>query len=326
MPLPLPNLDDRTWEDLVQEGRALIPGWSPVWTNYNPSDPGITLIELFAYLSEMLMYQLNRISDANRLEFLRLINGPGWELKDGDDLRAAEQGTLRAYRQIARAVTPGDFEELAVAVNNTLDPSSNERIARVSCVARRNLPQDWEGATPADSSADPSSADMSLVVMGQTPGDPSPSLLERVRVALEPARLLTVRLHVTGPRFVRVSVRLALRAQSRGQAEIVKKDAVDALHSFFDPLRGGQDGKGWPFGRDVYISEVYQVLLARVQGVEQVSPIIDRAHGLTIPELSVDAADQKRLLHNGLQEVEAVDLGPGELVQVGDIDIAVVLG
>ena len=104
MPLPLPNLDDRTWEDLVQEGRALIPGWSPVWTNYNPSDPGITLIELFAYLSEMLMYQLNRISDANRLEFLRLINGPGWELKDGDDLRAAEQGTLRAYRQIARAV------------------------------------------------------------------------------------------------------------------------------------------------------------------------------------------------------------------------------
>jgi hypothetical protein len=318
MPLPLPNLDDRTWKDLAEEGRALIPAWSPEWTNYNPSDPGITLIELFAHLSEMLMYRLNRISDENRVKFLRLINGPGWELRG--DLRRAERETLQAWRQIARAVTPGDFEELALAVNDTLDISSGERIGRVNCVAGRNLPQDWEGAPPADSSAD-----VSVVVMGHAAGVPSPWLLEQVRRALEPKRLLTVRVHVSGPRFVGVDVHLALTAQNRAQAEVVRERASRALRSFFDPLRGGQDGRGWPFGRDMYVSEVYQ-LVARVEGVDQVLPRVNRADGRLMPELHVGAADQKRLLRNRLNEIEAVDLGPGELIQAGDIDIAMIPG
>ena len=60
MPLPLPNLDDRSYTDLVEEARRLIPTYAPEWTNHNPSDPGIMLIELFAYLTEMLIYRLNR--------------------------------------------------------------------------------------------------------------------------------------------------------------------------------------------------------------------------------------------------------------------------
>jgi len=49
MPLTLPVLDDRSFDDLVAEARALIPALAPEWTNHNPSDPGITLIELFAW-------------------------------------------------------------------------------------------------------------------------------------------------------------------------------------------------------------------------------------------------------------------------------------
>jgi Baseplate J-like protein len=314
MPLPLPNLDDRTWKDLTEEGRSLIPAWSPEWTNYNPSDPGITFIELFAYLSEILIYRLNRVSDANRIEFLRLINGPRWEFKG--DLRRAERDSLRVYRQIARAVTPSDFEELALAVNDTLDVASGERIGRVNCVMARDLPLEWEGAPQGDSSAD-----VSVVVVGQVPGMPSPALLKRVREALEPARLLAVRVHVSGPRFVRVGVRLDVSPRNRVQAESVKERVVKELRRFFDPLRGGQDGRGWPFGRDVYLSEVYQVM-ARVEGVGQVLPRVDRAGARLMPELHVGAADQKRLLRNRLNELEAVDLGPGELVEAGDIDIA----
>lgn len=316
MPLPLPNLDDRTWKDLTEEGRSLIPAWSPEWTNYNPSDPGITLIELFAYLSEILIYRLNRVGDANRIDFLRLINGPVWEFKG--DLRLAERNSLRVYRQIARAVTPRDFEELALAVNDTLDAASGERIARVNCVMARNLRQEWEGGPESDSSAD-----VSVVVVGKAPGTPGSALLKRVREALEPARLLTVRVHVSGPRFVRVSVRLAVSPQNRTQGESVKERVVKELHRFFDPLSGGEDGRGWPFGRDVYLSEVYQVV-ARVEGVDQVLPRVDRAAARLIPELHVGAADQKRLLRNRLNELEAVDLGPGELVEAGDIDIALV--
>ena len=77
MPVDLPELDDRTYADLVEEALALVPAQAPEWTNHNPSDPGITLIESFAYLTEMLIYRLNRVSDDNLRAFLRLID-PEW--------------------------------------------------------------------------------------------------------------------------------------------------------------------------------------------------------------------------------------------------------
>jgi predicted phage baseplate assembly protein len=73
MPLLLPNLDDRTWADLVSEATSLIPVYGPEWTDQNYSDPGITLIELCAWIAEMDIYQLNQITDRERLRFLALV-------------------------------------------------------------------------------------------------------------------------------------------------------------------------------------------------------------------------------------------------------------
>jgi hypothetical protein len=73
MTLPLPHLDDRRWVDLVDEGRALIPVYAPQWTDHNIHDPGITLMELFAWLTEMDIYRVNRIPEAHRLKFLALV-------------------------------------------------------------------------------------------------------------------------------------------------------------------------------------------------------------------------------------------------------------
>jgi hypothetical protein len=73
MPLPLPNLDDRRWTDLTEEGRALIPRYARQWTDHNVSDPGITLIELFAWLTESSVYGLNRVTARHREKFLSLI-------------------------------------------------------------------------------------------------------------------------------------------------------------------------------------------------------------------------------------------------------------
>ena len=73
MPLPLPNLDDRRWSDLVEEGQALIPRYAPKWTDHNVHDPGITLIELFAWLTEANIYRLNRVSERHRRKFLSFI-------------------------------------------------------------------------------------------------------------------------------------------------------------------------------------------------------------------------------------------------------------
>lgn len=71
--VPLPNLDDRRWADLVQDGLSLIPAYSPAWTDENYSDPGITLAELFAWTTEASLYQINRISDSTRLLMLELV-------------------------------------------------------------------------------------------------------------------------------------------------------------------------------------------------------------------------------------------------------------
>jgi len=79
MPLPLPSLDDRRWADLVDEGRALVPRYAPQWSDHNIHDPGITLIELFAWLAESAVYRLNRIPPRHLRKFLALagIHAPG---------------------------------------------------------------------------------------------------------------------------------------------------------------------------------------------------------------------------------------------------------
>ena len=75
MPLPLPNLDDRTYDDIVAEAISLIPQEYPEWTDHNPSDTGIVLIELLAWLTEMVLYRVDRVGDRNIASFLSLLQG-----------------------------------------------------------------------------------------------------------------------------------------------------------------------------------------------------------------------------------------------------------
>ncbi len=72
--LPIPDLDDKTFEELFNEARARIPLYSPDWTDHNLSDPGITFIDLFAWLAEMQIYSLNLLPDRNYLKFLELLD------------------------------------------------------------------------------------------------------------------------------------------------------------------------------------------------------------------------------------------------------------
>lgn len=68
-----PRLDDRSFADLRAELIRRIPVHAPEWTDHNASDPGIALLELFAALGDNLLYRLNRVPEAARLEFLRLL-------------------------------------------------------------------------------------------------------------------------------------------------------------------------------------------------------------------------------------------------------------
>lgn len=71
--LPKENLDDRTFEDLVAECILRIPRYCPEWTDFNPSDPGITLIELFAWLTDQMLMRFNKVPRRNYITFLELL-------------------------------------------------------------------------------------------------------------------------------------------------------------------------------------------------------------------------------------------------------------
>ena len=60
--IPPPKLDDRSFHDIVEEAISMIPRYSPEWTNHNPSDPGITLIELAAWMTDLILHRLNQVA------------------------------------------------------------------------------------------------------------------------------------------------------------------------------------------------------------------------------------------------------------------------
>ncbi|TDD52758.1 putative baseplate assembly protein [Saccharopolyspora elongata] len=73
MALPLPNLDDRRFQELVDEAKRYVQQRAPEWTDHNVSDPGVTLIETFAHMVDQLIYRLNRVPEKNYLAFLDLL-------------------------------------------------------------------------------------------------------------------------------------------------------------------------------------------------------------------------------------------------------------
>jgi hypothetical protein len=71
--LPMPNLDDRLFAEIVDDARKNIPRLLPQWTDENAHDPGVTMIELFSWLTEMQQYYLNRVTAKNERKFLQLL-------------------------------------------------------------------------------------------------------------------------------------------------------------------------------------------------------------------------------------------------------------
>ncbi|MEB3216071.1 MAG: putative baseplate assembly protein [Nostocales cyanobacterium 94392] len=91
MPLQPPNLDDRRYNELFEELRSLIPQYAPEWTDHNLSDPGITMMQLFSWLGEIILFRLNRVPERNYIKFLQLI---GIEQKPATPAKAKLTFTL----------------------------------------------------------------------------------------------------------------------------------------------------------------------------------------------------------------------------------------
>jgi len=118
-----PNLDDlRFQKDLVDEARRRIIRYCPEWTDYNISDPGITLVELFAFMTEMLVYRLNRVPEKNYLKFLQMV---GMHPQPASSARTE----LTFYLSVPFPLNPGDDLQAVIpqGLEVTTRPTEEER-------------------------------------------------------------------------------------------------------------------------------------------------------------------------------------------------------
>jgi hypothetical protein len=286
MLLQLPKLDDRTYAELVAEARTLIPTYDLIWTDHNPSDPGITLIELFAWLTEMLIYRVDQIPDGHQLAFLRLLNGPDW--RPGPDLAEDIRASVIDLRRCYRAVTVDDYETLA--------RQASDQVGRAKCVPGRDLTIGTEEAR-----ATPRPGRVSLIIVPDHVNEqlqPDAELVGNVASALEPGRLLTTRLHVVGPVYAPVHAEILIARRADIGSKELEDQVTAGVKTFLSCLAGGPGGQGWPFGRDIYVSELYE-LLERLRGVDYVPDIAltsqcdnNLARCVAAPELWHDNGNQ----------------------------------
>jgi predicted phage baseplate assembly protein len=110
----IPTIDDRSYDSIVAEMRARIsrytPEWKPVWTDLNDSDPGITMLQVFAWLGEMLAFRMNRVPELNYLKFLQLL---GIELRAKQPAQADITFPVRATHPSPTAIVPKGTQVIA---------------------------------------------------------------------------------------------------------------------------------------------------------------------------------------------------------------------
>jgi len=154
-----------------------------------------------------------------------------------------------------RAVTLADYERLAAQTPGT-------RIARVTAIA--NLHPSFPCYLAPGM--------ITVIVLPYLPqGSPSPTpgLLGAVRSYLRARRVIGTRVEVVGPTYLEVAVQATVQSKTGSNQVNLQQAIITALNNFLDPLVGGPDGTGWPFGRDVYRSEIMKVI-GTVAGVDYI--------------------------------------------------------
>jgi predicted phage baseplate assembly protein len=136
MPLAAPNLDDRTFQDLVDEARTLIPRFCPEWTDHNLSDPGIALVEVFAWLFEGILYRMNQVPERSYIKFLDLM---GVKLREPLPARADISFRLTAAQQ-SRLLIPAGTEVATVRTESQeAIPFTTERELAIEIATLREV-------------------------------------------------------------------------------------------------------------------------------------------------------------------------------------------
>jgi len=182
----------------------------------------------------------------------------------GSNAETLESAKLRAPHDLRtrdRAVTAEDFAYLAARTPTVA-------VHKAFALARRRPDS---ASTSGFVEKDGAVTVVFLPANDQPTPQPSEAQLRAVCEWLEPRRLITTELHVTGPRYVEIALVTArLTIPPSHDLRLVREAAGAALTGFLHPLTGGADGTGWPFGEDIFLADIYDRLLA-LDGVRRVS-------------------------------------------------------
>jgi len=309
MKIKIPDLD-KNYEDLIDELVQSIPNFSADWTNFNPSDPGITLLELFSYIAECLIYRSNQVTEKTYFNFFQLIAGARqldpldglqadlldqvkkWEKNQQADFPTIRAMVERYWGYTNRAISTRDFYALAMEAYFSVDtaipaPNINYReltLGQLEQIRRVVVIPDEEH---------------SAINVLLNP-DPKRALdFEALRLAVK-NNLITKRpigtvINVRMVYYTSVCLYMALTISSSVAAKTVEDTIRTKIKAYLNSITGGNDHKGWPMGKSLALYEL-KLIAEDVEGVEEVDEVcLD-------PYEVVDEDDEKQLLKNLGQE------------------------
>lgn len=318
MTMTLPDLDDRSFDALIDEARSVLAIHAPGWTNHNASDPGITLIELLAWVSEQLLFRLNLVGLQSKRRFLDLLRGRSGsrdaEASD-DDVDEAIRREVVALARPRRAVTTADFESIALDATQAVTGG----LGRACCVDGIRIDRDEAGLRIVRRAAD-----FTVVVVPSEDRAADDETLEAVHQRLAPACLLGSRVHVVPPIRVQLAIDATIATDERRPADEWRRRCRDALDDRFSPwARSAANPSGWPFGRPVFLADAVEALES-VDGVDEVSKV--RFAQAAMRSDAVERGDAPIGIQLGIESTVGtttrfgaqIELGPDRLIRGSD--------
>jgi len=316
MAIQLPNLDTKTYEEISEEMVASIPKYTDKWTNHNPSDPGITILEMLSWIAETTLYRMNGIPNESYVNFLRLVAGASGTdeverlLKDSHQdmyhrkilefLKEIEEGNEKTIPQIKmealmflksryRAVTEDDFRRLAIEATDLLEVKVRrvivEKASDKSKVEIILVPEKWKQYEElAESEKQSRYKELAGSVMDY----------------LNPRTLIGTKIVVRQPVYSDVSIYLKIVCHHYAIAEKIEADTKDRILQHLDPFVGGDEKTGWPYRRSLSVYEIAQIV-EETDGVKQVESMIFDGN----KELKIK-------LINGLIKVDSLNMEVGK--------------
>ncbi|MEY8199863.1 MAG: hypothetical protein RPS47_11535 [Colwellia sp.] len=312
MSIEIPNLDDLTYQQLIDTLIRSIPHYSGQWSDFNASDPGITLLEMLSWISESLLYRANNISDLSYKNYLQLIVGEQvyepedrfhadlltqlkyWPTPQTADGIARITSKVQAYWcSTNRVISEVDYyalsleayyNEQARQMKKTPDTRFNYR--QQSLI---NLQQLRRVFVLADDSVEQEDNVKSIEVIINTALDPREQIIDAchtqspfeldikqmlmaVKNFIIPRRPVGTMILVRQVDNTDIDLQLDVKFSSSSANNIVQAAIKQQVNAYVSAFIGGRDDSGWPLGEPLLNSDLVR-LIGEVNGIAGITNI-----------------------------------------------------